>query len=83
LERYKIKFSKQASKDYKILPKTYKVLIDNELLKFEKGITIDIKKVLGEDNCFRIRVGKYRILIIIKEQLAIVTDIGTRGDIYK
>jgi mRNA interferase RelE/StbE len=82
LERYKIKFSKRASKDYKRLPKTYKALIDNELSKFVTHKTVDIKPVLGKENCYRIRVGKYRILLIKQENILIVTDIGTRGDIY-
>ena len=83
MERHQIKFSKRASKAYKKLPKSYKALIDNELSKFETGLPIDIKPVSGKENCYRIRAGKYRILLLLIENLVIITDIGTRGDIYK
>ncbi|MBI5324710.1 MAG: hypothetical protein HZB41_05475 [Ignavibacteriae bacterium] len=58
-------------------------MVDNELYKFESGNIIDIKSITSKEKCFRIRVGKYKILIIIIDELVIVTDIGTRGDIYK
>ena len=46
---------------------------------------IDIKLVEGEKDIYRLRVGKYRMLIKVykEKQTILVVKIGPRGDIYK
>ena len=83
MARFEIEFSKSAAKDYRKLPKDYKVLIDLVLSKLTEGIPIDIKPVVGEENIYRIRVGKYRILAAVVENTILITKIGPRGDFYK
>jgi len=43
------------------------------------------KKLLGEENAWRIRVGGYRVLYEIKDRVLIihVVDIDHRKDVYK
>ena len=45
---------------------------------------VDLKKLKGRPEC-RLRVGKYRILFRedMDNNLYVITDIGSRGDIYK
>ena len=45
----------------------------------------DVKKMQGTENLFRLRVGTYRILYTIEDQVLIirVLEAGNRGDIYK
>ena len=45
----------------------------------------DIKPMAGTSGFYRLRVGDYRILYTIEEELITVrvTDAGNRGDIYK
>lgn len=83
MARFEIEFSKSAAKDYKKLPKDYKVLIDLVLSKLTRGVPVDIKPIAGEENTYRIRVGKYRILATVIETTVLITKIGPRGDIYK
>ena len=47
--------------------------------------TLDIQKLQGRDNRYRLRVGKYGILYeIIENQILIYAyDADSRGDIYK
>lgn len=47
--------------------------------------TLDIKKLQHTTNCFRLRVGKYRILYEIRESeiLIYAYDADSRGDVYK
>ncbi len=80
---FEIEFSKSAAKDYKKLPKDYKVLIDLVLSKLTQGIPVDIKPVAGEEDIYRIRVGKYRMLATVIENTVLITKIGPRGDVYK
>lgn len=63
--RFKVEFSKGAVKDYKKLPKGYKILVDLALSKLYEGLPVDIKPIIGEKDLYRIRVGKYRILFIV------------------
>ena len=45
----------------------------------------DIKPMAGMSGFYRLRVGDYRILYTIEEEIITVrvTDAGNRGDIYK
>jgi mRNA interferase RelE/StbE len=44
----------------------------------------DIKKMKGKKsaNLFRLRVGKYRIIYQMEEDIIKILDVDTRGDIY-
>ncbi|AEH44585.1 plasmid stabilization system [Thermodesulfatator indicus DSM 15286] len=80
-----IEFSKQAYKTYKKLAKGYQKKIDSILYLLINKERIDIKPVAGEEDIYRVRVGKYRMLIKVykKERIILVVKIGPRGDIYK
>ena len=45
----------------------------------------DIKPLAGHNNEFRLRVGSYRVIYSIENDILIirVLDIGNRGDVYK
>lgn len=43
----------------------------------------DIKKMKGEKDLYRLRVGDYRVLFKIEADNIIITKIGPRGDVYK
>ena len=87
---YDIEFSKNFVKQLDKLSKNIvkrfyddlKLICENPL---PSNQTVDIKKLKGQDNQFRLRVGKYRFLFTIVEQRVIVYfyDLGSRGDIYK
>ena len=44
----------------------------------------DIKKLKGKHikNIYRLRVGKYRVIFIIDNEVIKIVNINTRGDIY-
>lgn len=44
-----------------------------------------VKKLKGKDNQYRIRVGDYRIIYTIEDQilLIVVVQLGARSDVYK
>lgn len=45
----------------------------------------DIKPLVGYENLYRLRVGTYRIIYTIEQDLLIirVMNVGNRGDVYK
>ena len=83
MEKYSIEFSKKAAKSYARLPEDYKTLVDLALYKLSEGLPVDIKPILGEKDIYRIRVGRYRILFTIIDNVVLISSIGPRGDIYK
>jgi len=83
VEKYSIEFSKKAAKSYARLPEDYKTLVDLALYKLSEGLPVDTKPILGEKDIYRIRVGRYRILFTIIDNVVLISSIGPRGDIYK
>ena len=82
---WKVIFTKSAYKEYKSLTLNYYNLVKRVLLKLKSKNKINIKMIRGQKDIFRIRVGKYRVLIkkIKDEKIYLVVKIGKRGDFYK
>lgn len=55
-----------------------------ELEKFPKS-KLDLIKLAGEENTFRARIGKYRVLLKVyeKEQIIVIIKIDIRERVYK
>lgn len=45
--------------------------------------SMDTVKIHGEEHTYRTRIGKYRVLCIIKGGTVYIVDFDTRGKIYK
>jgi len=80
---YKILIDKQASKFIRKLNKEQQ----SKILSAIKNLPFsgDTKKLSGYDNFFRLRVGTFRVIYSIKQNILLVEviAIGNRGDIYK
>lgn len=75
--------SPQAAKYLKRLNEPDKSRIIKALKKLESEPPQgDIKRLAGKDG-YRLRVGSYRILFGIKTNIIVITDIATRGQVYK
>jgi mRNA interferase RelE/StbE len=81
--KYSVEFSKKAAKNYAQLPEEYKSLVDLALHKLSERLPVDIKPITGEKDIFRIRIGKYRILFTLIDNVVLISRIGPRGDVYK
>ncbi|TJY42454.1 type II toxin-antitoxin system RelE/ParE family toxin [Cohnella pontilimi] len=85
---YEIRFHKDA---YKYLQKQDSIarnrIIDHLKILSEnpRHPELDIKRMQGLDNQYRLRIGSYRVVfsIIDHELVIIVIKIGSRGDVYK
>ena len=83
--RFSVEFSKRAQKDLKNLDKiiSNRCLTEIENLR-ENPFPRDAIKVKGEDNVFRVRVGKYRILYEVyhDRKLVLIAKIDKRERAY-
>lgn len=84
MKKYEIQLEKPAAKFIRRLPKPEK----ERILRAIAGLPLngDIKRLQGPHGkgMFRLRVGSYRILYIVKEEQLVVcvVDAGNRGQIY-
>jgi len=86
--QYKIEFTKQAAKEFLKLPASVRDTIIKKLkfLAADPGaINNNIKKLQGVEDCYRLRIGDYRVIYrIINLKVVIeIIKIGHRQDIYK
>ena len=80
---YKINIEKKAVKFLAKQPKQQRVRLLKAIYKLpDEG---DIKNLKGLDNCFRLRVGSYRVIYLLDNSILVINviEIGNRGDIYK
>lgn len=85
---YEIELSR-ASKKYlnKLDKQTRNRIVDQLLLLSDnpRHPELNIKKFRGNENLYRLRIGDYRVLYSVDDNVLIihVVKIGPRGDIYK
>ncbi|MCK4661804.1 MAG: type II toxin-antitoxin system RelE/ParE family toxin [Bacteroidales bacterium] len=86
---YKLLITKKATKFIKLLPTSKRKIIKQ---KFNLLIqnpypnqSLDIKKMKGYSDIYRLRIGKYRFIYELKEKelIILVMTVGFRGNVYK
>jgi len=82
---FKIFLEKTAKRQIEKLDKEIMRRILESLRELEKGFSarLDIKKLKGYDNHYRIRVGNYRIMFVIESGTVYIYDVSIRGNAYK
>lgn len=78
-----ILFTKSSRRKFDRLSFRMKMKVKEVLVKFVDGEKIDIVKMKGKKDEYRIRVGDYRIILKkIEDNDYLVIEINTRGNIY-
>ncbi|MCR8644481.1 type II toxin-antitoxin system RelE/ParE family toxin [Paenibacillus sp. N1-5-1-14] len=85
---YSIEFDKEAFKYLQKLDKTTRLRIVHSLQILSEDPyhpELDIKRMKGTSDEYRLRVGSYRVIYTVFKQeiLIYVIRIGSRGDVYK
>lgn len=82
---YEVIFTKKAGKFISSLQKGYKKKLKEIITRLkENPFSYPYKKIRGETNLYRIRLGRYRILyeVDIIKRLVVILKIGERERIY-
>ncbi|MDF5737094.1 MULTISPECIES: type II toxin-antitoxin system RelE family toxin [unclassified Nostoc] len=83
---YEVKFSKGAKRQFRKLPLDVQERIQTKIneLAIEPRPN-GVKKLQCDDNSYRVRVGDYRVIYELDDDVLIVTviKIGHRSEIYK
>ena len=83
---YQIQIKRSAQKELEALPKREQRRIIRALEALsEKPRPSGVRKIVGAEDLYRLRVGDYRVVYQIKEQILTiwVIRIGHRRDIYR
>lgn len=83
---YQIEITTRAAKQLKKLPENIKLQIEEKIQELANNPRPNgVVKLEGEEDTYRVRVGKYRILYEIKDDLLIVkvVKISHRRDVYR
>jgi mRNA interferase RelE/StbE len=85
---YVVKFQKNAVKTIRKLDKTTRNrILDhiNILSENPQSSELDIKRMQGLDNHFRLRIGTFRVVYSLSNQklIIVIIRVGPRGDVYK
>ena len=75
----KIMVARAAAKTLKRLPRNQAERIIVAIGKLPSG---DVKRLQGRPE-YRLRVGSWRVIFLMEPEMITVTDIGSRGDIYR
>jgi len=82
---FKVFVERKTVKQIEKLPINTKPRVLETLKELEKGFSarLDIKKLKGTKNHYRIRVGEYRILFVLNFENAYVYDVSHRENVYE
>jgi len=85
---YQIEFSKKSLKAFLKLPQSMQGNLMKKIQRLADNpyaVNNNIKKLQGEDDCYRLRVGDYRVLyrILTKKLMIEVIHIAHRREAYR
>ena len=84
--RYKVKFKKSAAKTLSKMPRSAQSRIAEKIDSLESNLpSPETTKMKGNNPFHRVRVGDYRIIYEIQNDLLVVliVKIGNRKDVYR
>ena len=81
---YRVKVHRDVEKFLHKIPKHDAERIRKKILDLKNPFALKPKKLKGSEDVFRLRIGDYRILFFIDEEMKIVTvsKIDKRGRVY-
>jgi len=83
---YKIEFSRKAERQFKALTNQIQKRLKPKIDALaQKPRPRGVKKLEGEDELYRVRVGDYRVIYQVRDNVLIVlvVSLGDRKEIYK
>ena len=79
----KIELRKSAIKDLKSISEPYKTKLHNKILELQKFPNLqNIKKLTNFEPAYRLRVGNYRVLFDVSDEIIIIGRVLHRQNSY-
>lgn len=81
--KYRLAFKPRVRKDLKALPKEQARRILEKIEALTDNLTGDVKKLTHQTPEYRLRVGDYRVLFEIEEDILVVYRVLHRREAYR
>ncbi len=86
MKRYKLKFDRDLKKILSKIPKHDGILLKKRMTLLEEDPQPNgVIKLKSQEDSYRVRCGKYRIIYEIKDKelIVLIVDVDSRKDVYK
>ena len=88
MPQYQVEFLKSSQKDFdRLLSKIQDIILESLSILLNNPFSeiLKYKKIKGSDSLYRIRVGDYRVVYEVKNDilLIVVIKLGHRKDVYR
>lgn len=83
MRKYQIRITESAAKDLSRLPVSVTERILRAIRRLENGLSGDIKKLQDRLPAFRLRVGDYRVLFDVEDDVIQIRRVLHRKDAYR
>jgi mRNA interferase RelE/StbE len=80
---YRLDFSEEAREELRALPREQRRRIGQRLDALQTDLQGDVKKLVGQEGKYRLRVGTYRVLFTLEKELIFVHGVKDRKDAYR
>jgi mRNA interferase RelE/StbE len=80
--RYRIEFADSVADDLRKVPKREADQILRKIERLQHGLHGDIKRLQNSDVGYRLRMGDYRILFDVEQDVIVIQKVGNRRDVY-
>ncbi len=80
---YRLIIRDEAKRKIRLLPKRIRKEVGYRLFLMQEDLAGQIKKLKADKSAYRLRVGDYRVLFELENDLIDVYDVGHRKDVYR
>ena len=80
--RYQIEYGPSVLDDLDHLPARERAQILRKIERLEHGLHGNIKRLHDAEAAFRLRMGDYRVLFDVENDVIVIRRIGNRKDVY-
>jgi len=81
--RYRLEITEEALAQLRALPKEQRRRIGQKLDALQTDLMGDVKKLAGQEGKYRLRVGSFRVLFTLENDLILVHVVKDRKDAYR
>jgi mRNA-degrading endonuclease RelE of RelBE toxin-antitoxin system len=81
--RYRLEISDEALEALRALPRELRRRIGQKIDAMQTDLQGDVKKLGGQEGCYRLRVGSNRVLFSLEKDTIIVHGVKDRKDAYR
>ena len=81
--RYRLEIGREALAQLRALPAETRREVGRRLELLQTDLYGDVRKLMGRSGCYRLRVGQYRILFTLENDLLFVHQVRDRKDAYR